>query len=74
MGHDAVCELELLVFDVAEHHGGVVAGGESQHLLKVARAGREQAAVGADDLNTGDNYLEYSLIWIIWHVFLEMRW
>lgn len=38
---------------MAEHHGGVVAGGESQHLLEVARACREQAAVGADDLNTG---------------------
>ena len=38
---------------MTEHHGGVVAGGESQHLLEVARAGGEQAAVGADDLNTG---------------------
>ena len=40
---------------MAQHHGGVVAGGEREHLLEVARASREKAAVGADDL--GDRQL-----------------
>ena len=50
--HEVHEELELLVPDVGEHDGGVLAGGHGQHLLQVAGAGAEQHAVGADNLDS----------------------